>query len=189
MVAQLSTSRVSIQLKLRRIVLPLLWLVLSITSGTPSWAQSSIISPSSIDRRLEPLSPIDQQFMAAQRAKVESLANQLGQQLTGIPERDLATLQRILELGFIAPDDTLQLQALGVVLGDLFAAELNMNWIVYRDPAGRSRALQYGSSEVFLFPVTMISRRWGVGHQRAVADIFDSNVATTQAKLPGANWR
>ncbi|MDG1829607.1 MAG: DUF3806 domain-containing protein, partial [Luminiphilus sp.] len=75
------------------------------------------------------------------------------------------------------------------VLGDLFATELNMNWVVYRDPAGRSRALQYGASEVFLFPITMISRRWAVGHQRAVTDIFDTNVATTRAKLPGANWR
>jgi len=170
-------------------MLPLALLVLSITHGTPTWAQNSIISPNTADRRIEALSPIDQQFMAAQRAKVETLANQLGQQLTGIPERDLATLQRILELGLIAPDDTLQLQALGVVLGDLFATELNMNWIVYRDPAGRTRALQYGTSEVFLFPVTMISRRWEVGHQRPVADIFDTNVATTRAKLPGANWR
>lgn len=189
MVAQLSTSRVSIQLKVRQIIVPLVLLVLFITSGTSSWAQNAIVSPSSIDRRLESLSPIDQQFMAAQRANVESLANQLGQQLTGIPERDLATLQRILELGLITPEDTLQLQALGVVLGDLFAAELNMNWVVYRDPAGRTRALQYGSSEVFLFPITMISRRWAVGHQRAVADIFDTNVATTREKLPGANWR
>ena len=76
-----------------------------------------------------------------------------------------------------------------VLCWDLFATELNMNWVVYRDPAGRSRALQYGSSEVFLFPITMISRRWAVGHQRAVTDIFDTNVATTRAKLPGANWR
>ena len=189
MAAQLSTSRVSIQLKCRQIILPLLLLILLITTGTPTWAQNSIVSPNTTDRRIETLSPIDQQFMAAQRAKVETLANQLGQQLTGVPERDLATLQRILELGLIAPDDTLQLQALGVVLGDLLATELNMNWVVYRDPAGRSRALQYGTSEVFLFPITMISRRWAVGHQRAVTDIFDTNVATTRAKLPGANWR
>ena len=189
MIAQLSTSRVSIQLKVRQIILHFLLLFLSVTAGPQSWAQNAIISPNTLDRRIEPLSPIDQQFMAAQRSNVETLANQLGQQLTGIPHRDLATLQRILELGLIAPDDKLELQALGVVLGDLLAGELNMNWVVYRDRAGRTRALQYGSSEVFLFPVTMISRRWEVGHQRPVADIFDTNVATTRAKLPGANWR
>ena len=189
MVAQLSISRGLIQLKVRQIILHLLLLPLSLTVGAQSWAQNTIVSPNSLDRRIEPLSPIDQQFMAAQRSDVETLANQLGQQLTGIPERDLATLQRILELGLIAPDDKLLLQALGVVLGDLFASELNMNWVVYRDRAGRTRALQYSGSEVFLFPVTMISRRWEVGHQRAVADIFDANVAATRAKLPGANWR
>ncbi|MCH1492594.1 MAG: DUF3806 domain-containing protein [Luminiphilus sp.] len=162
---------------------------LSLMGGTPACAQGSILSPNTVDRRIDPLSAIDLQFMAAQRADVEALANRLGKQLTGDPDRDLETLQRILDLGLVSPEDTLQLQALGVVLGDLFAAELNMDWVVYRDRAGRSRALRYRDSETFLFPVTMISRRWEVGHQRDVSDIYHTNVSKTQAQLPGANWR
>ncbi|MGB0765713.1 MAG: DUF3806 domain-containing protein, partial [Luminiphilus sp.] len=117
--------------------------------GTPAWAQGSF-SPETVDRRIEPLSAIDQQFMAAQRADVEAWANRLGAQLTGRPDRDLVTLQRILDRGLVSTDDSLQLQALGVVLGDLFASELNMDWVVYRDRAGRSRALRYRESETFL---------------------------------------
>ena len=164
-------------------------LLLLLLVGTPVCAQGSFISPETADRRIDPLSPIDEQFMAAQRADVEAWANQLGTQLTGEPDRDLGTLQRILDRKLVSTDDTLQLQALGIVLGDLFAAELNMTWVVFRDGAGRSRALRYRDSETFLFPVTMISRRWEAGHQRDVADIYHSNLESTRAKLPGANWR
>ena len=172
MIAQLSISTHSIQ-PAARLCLSALTLFL-LFLGTPARAQGSF-SPETVDRRIEPLSAIDQQFMAAQ--------------LTGQPDRDLVTLQRILDRGLVSTDDSLQLQALGVVLGDLFAAKLNMDWVVYRDRAGRSRALRYRESETFLFPVTMISRRWEAGHERAVEDIYYSNLERTLAKLPGANWR
>ena len=186
MIAQLSISTHLIQPVGRQClaaVIPLL-----VFLGTPVWAQGSF-SPETVDRRIEPLSAIDQQFMAAQRADVEDWANRLGTRLTGQSDRDLVTLQRILDRGLVNTGDSLQLQALGVVLGDLFARELNMDWVVYRDRAGRSRALRYRNSETFLFPVTMISRRWEAGHERAVADIYQSNLERTLAQLPGANWR
>ena len=186
MIAQLSISTHSIQ-PAARLCLSALTLFL-LFLGTPARAQGSF-SPETVDRRIEPLSAIDQQFMAAQRADVDAWANRLGAQLTGQPDRDLVTLQRILDRGLVSTDDSLQLQALGVVLGDLFAAGLNMDWVVYRDRAGRSRALRYRESETFLFPVTMISRRWEAGHERAVEDIYYSNLERTLAKLPGANWR
>ena len=146
MIAQLSISIHSIQ-PAARLCLSALTLFL-LFLGTPAWAQGSF-SPETVDRRIEPLSAIDQQFMAAQRADVEAWANRLGAQLTGQPDRDLVTLQRILDRGLVTADDSLQLQALGVVLGDLFAAELNMDWVVYRDRAGRSRALRYRRAKHF----------------------------------------
>ncbi|MCZ6830273.1 MAG: DUF3806 domain-containing protein, partial [Gammaproteobacteria bacterium] len=42
-----------------------------------------------------------------------------------------------------------------------------------RDQRGRSRALQIGNSDYFLFPVTMISRRAEVGTEVDVDAIFE----------------
>ena len=58
------------------------------------------------------------------------------------------------------------------VLGDLLAADLGMHWVIYEDKYGRSRALRYGQSEEYLFPVTMISRRQEADNQTPVVDIY-----------------
>jgi len=150
---------------------------------------SSWLQPGEAEWRTEPLSAIDQQFMASQRQTVESLANKLGRSLSGATQRDLDTLQLILDRHLIEQEDVLTLQALGVVLGDLLGDELNMEWVVYRDRAGRSRALRYLTSDVFVFPVTLISRRWSVGSNKAVAAIYQDTVDATASRLPGAAWR
>ena len=189
MLEQLSIRSGFVQLNRPLHTLAILFSVSTLLFGPSTYAQGSLFSPEQAGLRIEPLSSIDEQFMAAQRADVEALANQLGTQLSGDSARDVATIQRILDRGLVTAEDTLGLQALGVVLGDLMGAELSMDWVVYRDPAGRSRALRYRSSDIYLFPVTMISRRWEAGHQRKVEDIFSTNVEATRAKLPGANWR
>ena len=142
-----------------------------------------------LDETIEALSAIDQQFMASQRQTVEGLANKLGRSLSGATQRDLDTLQLILDRQLVAREDVLTQQALGVVLGDLLGAELNMEWVVYRDRAGRSRALRYLTTDVFVFPVTLISRRWSVGSDKAVAAIYQDTVDATESRLPGAAWR
>ena len=135
-----------------------------------------------------PLTAIDQQFMADQRIRVEQLANRLGRGLTGTTDRDLNTLQRILDERLVPPQDILTLQAMGVVLGDLLGERLGMTWVVYRDNKGRSRALRYRQMDVFLFPVTMISRRQEVGSDRRIKPLFKETVRDTQLLLPGGKW-
>lgn len=183
MIAQLSTSETARQLTFARLLPALLVVVLSITAGTTANAQGS-----DLELRIAPLSAIDQQFMANQRAEVERLANRLGRRLTGKPDRDVDTLQEILNRELVAADDELTLQAMGIVFGDLLGTRLSMDWVVYRDRAGRSRALRYRDSETYLFPITMISRRYSVGNDRALKELYDSTVKKTQARLPGARW-
>ncbi len=193
MIAQLSTSWSDRQLTIcgnRFVITVLTGLMLSMITLTPSWAQSSSWQqPSAIEQRIEPLSAIDRQFMANQRADVERRANALGRQLSGNASRDLDTLQRLLDTGSVGRDDLLGLQAMGVVLGDLLSKELRMEWVVYRDRAGRSRALHYPNTDVYLFPVTMISRRYSVGADKPVAEIFSEVTADTAKRLPGGKWR
>ena len=137
---------------------------------------------------IESLTAIDRQFMADQRMRVERLANRLGRGLTGVADRDLDTLQRILDDRLVPAEDTLTLQAMGVVFGDLLGDHLDMAWVVYRDHKGRSRALRYRQMDVYLFPVTMISRRQEGGSQRRLKPLFDDTVGDTRLLLPGGKW-
>lgn len=192
MVAQLSTTQTETQPTILRTAINTAWLVLLIQLlfvSQTSAQSSSWHSPTEVEVRIEPLSAIDQQFMTEQRNRVEVLANRLGRRLSGDTERDLDTLQTIISRDLINRDDRLSLQALGVVFGDLLASELDMHWVVYRDRAGRSRALQYRNDATYLFPVTMISRRVEAQSPRPVADLFQTTVNDTRRLLPGARWR
>ena len=162
---------------------PLL-LIASLALGS----SNSFSQGTDFELRIEPLTSVDQQFMAEQRQRIEQLANRLGRNLSGEEDRDLDTLQRIIDDRLIAADDTLSLQAMGVVLGDLLADRLDMAWVVYRDRIGRSRALRYRETEVYLFPITMISRRQEAGNNRSVRSVYDEAVTTTLPRIPGGKW-
>lgn len=137
--------------------------------------------------RIEELSTLDNQYMAGQRALLGDLAAvELGRRFSGERDRDLAILQALLDRGVVNGRQTRELQAMGIVMGDLLAAELDMHWVVYIDRIGRSRALRYRDSDEVLFPVTMISRRREVGNDDPVADIYrqarDKALANRQAR-------
>ena len=190
MVPQLSTSdRVSqpciahrASFSLFRAVLLLFAMGLSIGSSI-SFSQGT-----DLELNIEPLTSIDKQFVAEQRQRVEQLANRLGRNLSGEADRDIDTLQRIIDDRLIASDDTLSLQAMGVVLGDLLIDRLDMAWVIYRDRKGRSRALRYRETDIYLFPITMISRRQEVGNNRSVRSVYDEAVNTTLPRIPGGKW-
>jgi hypothetical protein len=167
----------------KRLAQSLLMLALSLGSPSLCHAQGA-----DFEVQVEPLTAIDHQFMAEQRGRVEALANRLGRGLTGNVDRDLDTLQRILDQRMVPTSDTLTLQAMGLVFGDLLGDRLSMQWVVYRDRQGRSRALRYRDLDVFLFPMTMISRRQEAGSDRRLRPLFDETVAETRPLLPGGKW-
>ena len=134
---------------------------------------------------VSPPSKIVLAHMAQQRASVDNLARrELGQGISGNPDRDIRMLQRLLDRGIVTPDDVGTLQAMGVVLGDLLAGELGLEWVIYDDASGRSRALYDKQSDNYLFPVTMISRRQQVGNQKPVADIYRDAKAVIEERRP-----
>lgn len=124
------------------------------------------------------LSPLDRQYMIQQRASIEDIARRhLGHGFGGQKERDLDLLQRLLDRGLVGSDQTGELQAMGMILGDLLADELGMHWVIYEDKLGRSRALRYRETDNYLFPMTMISRRQEAANQTPVEDIYQRAVA------------
>ena len=190
MVSQLSTSEAVSQPNktrfsnncLRRLIVLFILPALSVCT---SW---SVAQNPNFEVLIEPLTVVDRQFMVDQRMRVEQLVNRLGRGLTGVADRDLDTLQRIVDERMVPGEDTLTLQAMGVVFGDLLGERLDMDWVVYRDNKGRSRALRYRQMDLYLFPVTMISRRQEGGSGRRLKPLFDDTVHDTRLLLPGGKW-
>ena len=134
-----------------------------------------------------PLELSDEQYLEQQRRTVHELAAlYLGRGFAGQRAHDLETLQLLLDERVVGATDVRLLQATGVVMGDLLARELDMHWVIYADRAGRSRALQLGNSQNFLFPITMISRRVKADIEVRVADVYASAVA---AMAPTQRYR
>jgi hypothetical protein len=123
--------------------------------------------------RTEPLSPLDQNFMESQLTRIDELAMRHLNRTLAHDRSDLALLQALLDKGVVARDDSATLQAMGVVLGEQLKREHGLLWTVYIDKLGRSRALEVPGTREFLFPITMISRRYEVGGDVDVAAIYE----------------
>ena len=137
------------------------------------------------DARISDLSFLDRQYMAQQRELLGDLAaRKLGRQFSGDRDNDLEILQQLLDRRLVRSDQTQELQAMGIIMGDLLASDLDMHWVVYEDKLGRSRALRYRQTDEYLFPVTMISRRREVGNETPVATIYQKAVDTITPLLP-----
>jgi hypothetical protein len=119
------------------------------------------------------LSYLDRQYMSQQRAMLDELsAKHFGRRFTGDTDRDIELLQVLLDRELVRPGQTQELQAMGVIMGDLLAKDLDLHWVIYQDQLGRSRALRDGETDNYLFPITMISRRREVDNRTAVAEIY-----------------
>lgn len=112
---------------------------------------------SEIDYELDPISATNNSFMQSQRSSIDEIARgELASPLRKT-EADLRTIQQILDKRLIDKNDQLKLQALGVVLGDIWVNELGMVWKMYIDEKGRSRAVCSPTVNHCLFPITRFS--------------------------------
>lgn len=140
--------------------------------------------------RIESPSKLDLTFMERQRTLLQELAaTNLGRQFSGNQDRDLDLLQTLLDRRLVRGDQTQELQAMGIIMGDLLAEEFNLHWVVYKDEAGRSRGLRYRDSDFVLFPVTMISRRREVDNNASVADIYQQASDVVIANRPNLPYQ
>lgn len=131
------------------------------------------------------LSFLDRQYMEGQRSALDVLARaELGSQFNGTKDRDLVILQALLDRQLVRADQKKELQAMGVIMGDLLAQELHLHWVIYEDSLGRSRALRYRKTDNYLFPITMISRRREADNLSPVSDIYQRAVELIKPQLP-----
>ena len=136
------------------------------------------------DAEVSALMPVEREHLRRQRERVDAAARQaIGRTLRG-DDADLEILQRLVDERVFGPDQKRELQALGVVLGQVLVEEFDYRWIAYEDEEGRFRAVQDPATGRLFFPVTAISRRVEVGLPVDVGEIYLS-IAPSHARLPG----
>jgi len=128
-------------------------------------------------QKITGLSAMDESRLSEQRAIVERYLDDGSKEKYKTAAGKLGTIRAILQADLFKPDETHELQCLGVVLGDAFVQELNMEWIMIEDEYGRDPAIRLPGTTIILFPLTMISKRIEKGEQVDVFDMFNGTAA------------
>ncbi len=149
----------------------------------PATEGATDLDPESGRMRIGSLEYSDERLMSRQRSAVDELARRhVGSPLTGGALDDLRILQELLDQRVLQPDQTYELQALGVVLGDVMVAQLGFSWAIVEDELGRSRALRLGTSDELVYPVTMISKRVEADVRFTVRELYDKAQAIAERR-------
>jgi hypothetical protein len=78
-------------------------------------------------------------------------------------EGKILLLQGIIDAGYYRKEQTMELQSLGITLGDLLIQSMELEWVEVEDEYGLDPALRHKDTETYkhilLFPLTMISKR------------------------------
>lgn len=128
---------------------------------------------------------LNRQFLEQQRTLADDLVRiNLGQRIhTG--KSDLELLQRLIDAEVIDSDDKQSLQALGVILGDIYTTERKeLQWRVYEDDLGKSHAVCIVDTKNCLFPITMLSRRIEAGLKPDVVEVYRKGLEELKPYLP-----
>jgi len=87
-------------------------------------------------------------------------------------DTDLVRFQQLVDQGRIRRDDVSTWQALGIAFGDLLIARYGLEWVIYEDEYGVSKALRWQKTDNFIFPVTLFSKRVQFNEAIDVAQIY-----------------
>jgi hypothetical protein len=129
---------------------------------------------------------MDKSHMEKEVQKVDQLAQlKLGMQLHQNLS-DLNLLQQLVDKNWVKNDDTSLQQAMGMALGNIMLADFpnTLEWKIYEDSLGRSRAVCAKGTKECIFPVTMIQRRMQIGTHPEMQKLYDNALARMEKFLP-----
>lgn len=122
-----------------------------------------------LDPGIEDLDRIAEQIAVADRLVKEHLGEALDQS----PE-DLDRLQKLVERAVLAPQQTYELQCLGLALGRVLVRHVpGLGWAVIEDEYGRDPILRYRRTTLQFNVLTMISKRVEAGQKVDVRAMYD----------------
>src|SRR5215472_4242768 len=126
-----------------------------------------------MDQKFEPLNPDDIADLEAKRTWVRGHYDEVARGKYDTLDGKLRLLDEFLRNKWIAPDETLKLQCLGVTFGDALAQRLGLRWVAVADDLGRDPALTLDGTSVRVFPLTSISKRIERGEEVEVYGLFE----------------
>jgi Domain of unknown function (DUF3806) len=133
-----------------------------------------------MDQKCEPLNQDDIADLAAKRAWVCQHYDEAARHKYDTLDGKLRLVDAILRNKWIAPDETLKLQCLGVTFGDALAQKLGLTWVAVEDQYGRDPALALDGTSILLFPLTSISKRIERGEEVEVYKLFEAACSTIE---------
>jgi len=113
------------------------------------------------------------EIMNTQRRNVRELfVRKLGILSLKGDRRDLSIIQQLVDRRLLRKNEVKEWQSIGVYFGDILVKEFGLHWVVYEDELGVSKALRWRSTENYVFPVTMFSKRNQFDEDIVMEDIF-----------------
>ena len=133
-----------------------------------------------MEQTFEPLNPDDIADLEAKRAWVREHYDESARHKYDTLDGKLRLLDTILQNKWIAREETLKLQCLGVTFGDALAQRLGLAWVAVEDDYGRDPALALDGTSVRAFPLTSISKRIERGEEVEVYRLFEDACRTIE---------
>jgi len=145
-----------------------IFIIITLFSFRSSYAENS-----KNDVQVHKLAESDKYYLSLAIERInEKSQRYFGTSLKNKKNYDLKLLQQIFDLEYKRKYNKKTWQDMGVVLGEILIQNNPVNWVIYTDSLGKSRALQIKSSFNFLFPITMISRRAEAGIKVNIIDLY-----------------
>lgn len=135
------------------------------------------------EQSTSPLTDVDLKRLEEQRAVVTRYLDEDGLEKYQTAPGKLGTLRALLNAELFSPEQTYELQSMGIVLGDVFVQEMGFHWIIVEDETGRDPAIKFQDTSVILFPLTMISKRIERGETVDVFDVYNGVAALAREKI------
>lgn len=142
-----------------------------------------------MEQKFEPLNASDIADIEAKRTWVRDHYDEEARCHYETLEGKLRLLDTILKSKWIAPNETLKLQCLGVTFGDALSQKFGLRWFAVEDEYGRDPALGVDGTTIRVFPLTSISKRVEQGEEVDVYDLFENACSTIERLKHEEKWQ
>ncbi len=141
------------------------------------------------EQKISALTEADLKRLEDQRAVVTRYLDEVSLRKFETAPGKLGTLRALLKAEVFSPDQTYELQSMGIVLGDVFVQDMGFHWVMVEDEYGRDPAIKFQETSVILFPLTMISKRIEQGETVDVFDLYNGVAAVAQERIDAESAR
>ena len=135
------------------------------------------------EQTISTLTDDDLTRLAEQRSVVTEFLTASGLEKFKSAAGKLGLLRWILREEKFSPEQTYELQSMGIVLGDVFVQEMGFHWVMVEDDYGRDPALKFQGTSIIIFPLTMISKRIERGDAVDIFELYNKGAALVQKMI------